>query len=106
MSVNIVTPNPEMSQSLNSLKQTASSMHLHRVWVTLSDVDTWYKVIREANAQYGRNNWRGQSHVKRKLEANHWVKRNIKVWFDVPDVAFATWVSVKHGVIASVEANK
>jgi len=106
MSVNIVTPNLEMSQSLDSLKQTAPSMHLHRVWVMLSDVDSWYNVIREANSQYGRNNWRGQSHVKRKLENNRWTKLTHKIWFDVPDPAFATWVSVKYGVIASVDPNK
>ena len=89
-----------MSNSLNSLKETASSMHPHRVLFELVTVQDWYKVIHEANALYGVHNWRGQPRVKRKLENNAWLKKTVPVWFDVPDPAFASWVSVKHSLIA------
>lgn len=95
-----------MSSSLNSLKETASNMHpLHRVWVELGNTEQWYTIIREANQLYGVHNWRCQPRVKRKLE-NNWIRNTIRVWFDVPDPSFASWVAVKHSVIARLEANK
>ena len=75
-------------------------MHPYRVLFEMVTVQEWYKVIHEANALYGAHNWRGQPRVKRKLEQNHWQKKIIPVWFDVPDPAFASWVSVKHSLIA------
>ena len=75
-------------------------MHLHRVLFEMTTVQEWYKVIHEANALYGVHNWRGQPRVKRKLETNAWLKKTVPVWFDVPDPAFASWVSVKHSLIA------
>lgn len=95
-----------MSNSLISLKETAPSMHLHRVVVELVGTDDWYKVIREANALYGTHNWRGQPRAKRRLDLNKWTGKSTPIWFDVPDPAFATWVSVKHSVIAKVLAAK
>ena len=89
-----------MSNSLISLKETAPNMHLHRVLFEMTTVQEWYKVIHEANALYGVHNWRGQPRVKRKLETNAWLKKTVPVWFDVPDPAFASWVSVKHSLIA------
>ena len=77
----------------------------HRVWVELTDTDTWYTLIKEANTLYGNHNWRGQPRVKRKLISN-WSGNTVRVWFDVPDPNFATWISVKHSVIARVEAAK
>ena len=94
-----------MSSSLNSLRETTTGMHPFRVWVELSNIEQWYKVIREANALYGNHNWRGQPRVRRKLD-NNWSRKVVRVWFDVPDPAFATWISVKHSVIARVEGNK
>ena len=95
-----------MSSSLDSLKETASGMHpKYRVWVEVSNTDTWYKIIREANQLYGLHNWRCQPRTKRKL-AHNWSKDTVRVWFEVPDPGFATWVSVKHSVIARVEAAK
>jgi len=94
-----------MSSSLNSLRETTTGMHLFRVWVELSDLAQWYKVIREANELYGNHKWRGQPRIRRKLEHN-WSRKSVRVWFDVPDPAFATWISVKHSVIARVEGNK
>lgn len=94
-----------MSLSLDSLKQTTTDAHLYRVWVEVTKTNEWYRVIREANELYGRNNWRCQPKTKRKLD-NNWHKKPIKVWFMVPDVKFATWVSVKLSIIAGIEANK
>jgi hypothetical protein len=89
-----------MSNSLISLKETAPNMHPYRVLFEMTTVQEWYKVIHEANALYGVHNWRGQPRVKRKLENNAWLKKTVPVWFDVPDPAFASWVSVKHSLIA------
>ena len=97
MSINIETSALSMSESLNSLKQTPSPMH--RVYMEISSVELWYKIIREANALYGRN-WRGQSGAKRRLSHNIWLdsKKQERVWFDVPDEKFGTWVAIKCGV--------
>lgn len=95
-----------MSSSLDSLKETASGMHpFHRVWVEVLDAQQWYNVIREANSLYGAHNWKGQPRVRRKL-SNNWSQQIVKVWFDVPDPNFATWISVKHSIIARVEGTK
>lgn len=97
MSVNIETSALSMSESLNLLKQTPSPMH--RVYMEISSVELWYKIIREANSLYGRN-WRGQSGAKRRLSHNIWLdsKKQERVWFDVPDEKFGTWVAIKCGV--------
>ena len=81
-------------------------MHLHRVVVDLATTDEWYKVIREANTLYGARNWRCQPRAKRRLERERWSGKTTSIWFDVPDTAFATWVSVKHSVNARVQATK
>lgn len=81
-------------------------MHLHRVVVDLATTDDWYKVIREANTLYGAHNWRSQPRAKRRLERERWSGKVTPIWFDVPDPAFATWVSVKHSVNARVQATK
>jgi len=87
-----------MLPSLDSLKTTALPMH--KLYFELSSVDTWYAIMREARAQFGKN-WRSQAHVKRRLEhsalwrlgdpAEH-------VWFEVPDPKFGTWIAIKHAV--------
>jgi hypothetical protein len=97
MSVEIETSALSMSESLSSLKTTPSPMH--RVYMEVGTLAVWYKIIREANALYGRN-WRGQSGVKRRLSHNVWLhdKKQERVWFDVPDEKFSTWVAIKCGV--------
>lgn len=74
-----------------------------RVYFHVCSVKDWYNIIREAHALYGPH-WQGQRHVKRKLERR--LAEPLKVWFDVPDEKFATWVSIKHGVSAVVAPNK
>jgi hypothetical protein len=97
MSVGIETSALSMSESLNSLKTTPSPMH--RVYMEIGSIAVWYKIRREANTLYGRN-WRGQSGVKRRLSHNIWLhdKKQERVWFDVPDEKFSTWVAIKCGV--------
>ena len=103
MSVEIETPALSMSESLNSLRVTPLSMH--RITFMLDDTKTWYAVMREARALYGKN-WRGQPHVKRKLERNRWIKSQIPVWFEVPDPSFASWCAVKLAVEAKLPPAK
>jgi len=72
---------------------------MHRVYMEVGTLAVWYKIIREANVLYGRN-WRGQSGVRRRLSQNIWTYDNKqeRVWFDVPDEKFGTWVAIKCGV--------
>ena len=103
MSVNVETssqdPVPEMSKPLGSLKET--NLVMHRIYFDLGTVDSWYAIMREARAMYGRN-WRGQSHVKRKLTRT-WAMSNRaeRVWFEVPDPEFGTWCALKLAVIVA-----
>lgn len=106
MSVNIEASTLSMPESLDSLELTPLTVHLHRVFVEVANIDQWYKIIREANTLYGVHNWRGQPRVKRRLDPNRWKQQPTKIWFDVPDPAFATWISVKHSVIACVQVTK
>jgi|LauGreDrversion4_2_1035121.scaffolds.fasta_scaffold540052_2 hypothetical protein len=91
-----------MSESLDPLKVTTKVMH--RIWFELADTKTWYSVMKEANTWFGKE-WKAQPRVKKKLEFN-WENKSHKVWFDVPDIAFASWVSVKLAVTASTSPNK
>ena len=87
-----------MLQSLDSLKTTALPMH--KLYFELSSVDTWYAIMREARVQFGQN-WRCQRHVKRRLEhASLWRVGDHaeRVWFEVPDPKFGTWIAIKHAV--------
>jgi len=97
MSVNIEASDSTLP-SLDSLRTTPLSMH--KLYFELSSVDTWYSIMREARAQFGKN-WRCQRHVKRRLEhANLWRLPDAveRVWFEVPDPAFGTWIAIKHAV--------
>jgi hypothetical protein len=85
-------------QSLDSLKTTALPMH--KLYFELTTVEQWYTIMREARAQFGKN-WQGQRHVKRRLEhANLWRLPGTteRVWFEVPDPKFGTWIAIKHAV--------
>ena len=105
MSVEIETSALSMFESLDSLKLTPLVMH--RIQVELRDIATWYAVIRELNQVFGANNWKGQSHVRRRLENMIWdTDKNIWVWFDVPDEKIATWLAVKLAVTVRVAPNK
>jgi hypothetical protein len=80
---------------------------MHRIQVELHDIATWYAVIRELNHVYGTGNWKGQNHVRRRLENLIWdTKKNMWVWFDVPDPKIATWLAVKLAVQVRILPNK
>lgn len=97
MSVEIETSALSMFESLDSLKLTPLVMH--RIQIELRDIATWYAVIRELNQVFGANKWKGQNHVKRRLENLIWDNdKSVWVWFDVPDVKIATWLAVKLAV--------
>ena len=73
---------------------------MHRVYMEIGSVELWYKIIREANALYGRN-WRGQSGAKRRLSHNIWDlghQHQVVCWFEVPDEKFGTWIALKYAV--------
>ena len=105
MSVEIGTSALSMFESLDSLKLTPLVMH--RIQIELRDVAAWYAVIRELNQVYGMGNWKGQSHVKRRLENIIWnPDQAVRVWFDVPDPAIASWLAVKLAVTVRITPNK
>ncbi len=54
----------------------------------LRDTETWYAIMKEATTLYGRDGWRGQPRVKRKLEKFAWERNRPEnhVWFEVPEV--------------------
>jgi hypothetical protein len=105
MSVEIETSALSTFESLNSLKVTPLVMH--RIQVELRDIATWYAVIRELNQVYGSNNWKGQSHVRRRLEGLIWDdSKTLWVWFDVPDVTITSWLAVKLAVQVRIPPNK
>lgn len=70
---------------------------LHRIYVSITTQEQWYSVMRECREWFGKN-WRTQPRVKRKLTESLKSGRSrsgVYVWFEVPDLRFATWVSVK-----------
>ena len=100
MTVKIEGSALSIPESLDSLEITPLIMH--RIWFQLHTTKEWYAVMKEARTMFG-TNWRTQSRVKRRLE--HYTLwgvslQPVPVWFEVPDRAFATWVAVKHAVIA------
>jgi len=105
MSVEIETSALSMFESLDSLEVTPLVMH--RIQVELRDVKDWYAIIRELNQTFGPNKWKGQQHVKRRLDGLIWSPgKSIWVWFDVPDVTIATWLAVKLAVTVRMAPNK
>ena len=105
MSVEIETSALSMFESLDSLEVTPLVMH--RIQVELRDIKDWYAIIRELNQTFGSNKWKGQQHVKRRLENLIWEPdRNIWVWFDVPDPKIATWLAIKLAVPTRMVPNK
>ncbi len=73
---------------------------LHRIYVSLSSEQQWYGIMRECRSWFGKN-WRTQARVKRKLSENSRYGHNrpsVQVWFEVPDLRIATWISVKYSL--------
>lgn len=103
MTVNDQGSAQSISSSLDSLKTTPLIMH--RITFEMVDSTQWYTVMREARLMFG-TNWRSQPRIKRRFDANRWLNKPVTVWFEVPDPAFASWIAVKHAVIATQAPGK
>lgn len=82
---------------------------MHRFYVDLHTQDQWYSVIREANQWFGHKGWKGQNNVRRKLTQNQYtptINRTVRVWFEVPDLKFATWLGIKYSINAEISTDK
>jgi hypothetical protein len=106
MSVETEASASSMSASINLLESTPLVMH--RIWFDLRDTDTWYAIMKEATSLYGRNGWKGQPRVRRRLEKFAWERNRPEnyVWFEVPDPSFATWISVKYSVQVRIDSTQ
>jgi hypothetical protein len=76
---------------------------MQRILVEVKNQEEWYAVVREANRWFGTGNWRGQRRVRRQLRPASrypatfgWMVETKKIWFDVPDIKFASWIKVKY----------
>ena len=107
MSVNVETSCDDvtMSAPLDSFDRTTGT--LHRIYFCVDNLPDWYAIMAEARRQFGRN-WRCQPKVKRRLERLVWAvgDNSLWVWFEVPDLTFVTWASVKLGVKSSLRPGK
>jgi hypothetical protein len=80
------------------LKNTKDTdVNYHRLFVQINSVDQWYKVMQECRIWFN-DNWRAQGRVKRRFNRKT-VFVPVTVWFDVPDVKWATWVSTKLSIV-------
>jgi hypothetical protein len=109
MSIEVGISASSMSKSLNSLEITPLPMH--RIFVEIGSTEVWYKIIAEANREFGIRGWKGQSGAKRRLERCNrmWpsaLKTTERVWFDVPDQKFATWIAIKYAVTVLASPGK
>ena len=89
--------------SIDPLKKT--TQELHRFWFLVTTEKQWYNIIREARQWFGKD-WKSQSKVKRKLAQKNLFGRptTLMTWFDVPDVGFATWISIKYSIQVQSDA--
>lgn len=77
---------------------------MHRIYIEVSTVDTWYAIMKEARTWFGKD-WRTQPRIKRKLLGFD-TTTPVTVWFEVPDPRFGTWVAVKLAVTQVDGPNK
>jgi len=104
MSVEIKAAAPSMPKSLDSLKTTPLIMH--RIYFEVQNEKMWYALHVEARNMFGKN-YRSQKYVKRRL-AQAWFNgiTTHRVWFEVSDLNFGTWCSLKHAVIVTKGPDK
>jgi hypothetical protein len=79
---------------------------LHRIYVSVSTEEQWYGIMQECRIWFGKN-WRTQPRVKRKLTESQRYdcdRPSVQVWFEVPDLRIATWISVKYSLQVAGEA--
>jgi len=73
---------------------------MHRIWIDVNDIETWYKIIQEANQYFGHRNWKGQPRVKSKFRS-YLQTSPYNIWFSVPDLKFASWIAIKLSVVVT-----
>jgi hypothetical protein len=78
---------------------------MHRITFKVSTLKQWYAIMTEARRLYA-SNWRGQPRAKRRIESYRWNLEPVRIWFEVPDPAFATWCAVKLAVEPVETTNK
>ena len=66
----------------------------HRFTIDVYTEDQWYDIIRECKRWF-KDDWRGQRHVLKKLK-NRYHKKPVKIWFEVPDPQFISWITLKY----------
>ena len=94
-----------MSMSMEPLKVT--TLPLHRFWFKIHTREQWYSIVNECRKLYG-TAWRTQRNILKRFKKTQnlnrtiqqWIHRHMphKIWFEVPDPAFATWISVKYSI--------
>ena len=73
-----------------------------RIIVMPLTFDNWNTVVSEANRWFGRGGWRAQRGVRRQFSAwplrNFKSYRDIKIWMEIPDTGFASWITLKYNI--------
>jgi hypothetical protein len=73
-----------------------------RIIVMPTSFDKWNTIIGEANRWFGRGGWRAQRGIRQQFTA--WPVRrfksyrDIKIWMEIPDTGFASWISLKYNI--------
>ena len=73
--------------------------------IDIAQESQWYEVMRECRRCFGQN-WRGQAKIRKKFRYASAHTGPVKVWFEVPDAEFATWIGIKTGCAVTVTPNK
>jgi len=61
--------------------------------------------MNEARSWFG-NNWKGQGKVRKKLRGRPLHEDPVKVWFDVPDSRWPTWIATKLAIQVSSDSKE
>jgi hypothetical protein len=83
-----------------------SEQKLHRIYLIINTELQWYAAMREARAWFG-NNWKSQGKVRKKLSlCRPALGNSIKIWFDVPDLRWSTWIATKLAIQVSLDSKE
>lgn len=100
-----------MSMSMEPLKVTIQP--LHRFWFKIHTASQWYCVVNECKRLYG-TQWRTQRNILKRFKKTQnfnrtiqqWIHEHMahKIWFEVPDPLFSTWIAVKFSIEVASDA--
>lgn len=106
------------NEELSSLESTGPGV-MHRVVFEIATPQQWYDILHDAAREFGRQGFRSQSRVLRKLKLsrmkrmttyinttfkhnNHKIHRTrldtVPVWFEVPSMPWIFKIVLKHGL--------